>query len=187
VTLDVPLSTIEALAVKRQNGSRAKRLQNHKRSTQSDMRIEIDGLIGEFAVAQYFSERRGEAIPLRLKDEPDGGWDLVIDGHTVDVKFSRYPGGDLCFKSKGDFKARRAILAVPMFADYLTTEHPAIRMAGWIRREEFMQECLLHPLPFIPGKAWRTWQGAGMTQPTVAVKNCHVCAYHYSPIREVVT
>ena len=184
--LDISLSAIEDIATHRQRCARQAGRMNQKLAIQSALRIEIDGLIGEFAVAQYFAERRGEDIYPHLEKAPDDGYDLVIDGHTVDVKFSRYSYADLFFTTKGSFRAQRAILAVAVSPNYISVEHPEIRLAGWIRREEFLERCLGHPLPYT-GKRRPTWQGVGMTQPTAAVKDCPVCPYHYSPIHEITT
>ena len=184
VTLTTPLSMIEDIATRRQHHIRPSKRLNHKRSQDTDLRIEIDGLIGEMAVCQYFGVR---STPVNLEDKPDGGYDLMIDGHTVDVKFSKHMSGDLCFKSKEYFKAARAILVVPISIDYLEDEYPVVKLAGWVRQREFMERCLVHGGPATQKQLWRTWHGAGMTQPTTQPKPCTECAYHYSPIHEVTT
>jgi hypothetical protein len=184
VTLTTPLSVIKGIAARRQQYIRSTDVSNHKRSPDTDLKVEIDGLIGEFAVQQYFGVR---STPVNLENRPDGGIDLVIDGHTVDVKFSQYLSGDLCFKSKKAFKAKRAILAVPVASDYLEHEYPVVRLAGWVRREEFLSRCLVHREPSELKQQWKTWHGVGMTQPAGMVKNCMECSYHYSPIHQVTT
>ena len=184
VTLATPLSMIEDIATRRQHHIRPSKILNHKRSQDTDLRIEIDGLIGEMAVCQYFGVR---STPVNLENKPDGGYDLMIDGHTVDVKFSKHMSGDLCFKSKEYFKAARAILVVPISSDYLEDEYPVVKLAGWIRQREFMERCLVHKEPATQKQLWRTWHGAGMTQPTAKPKTCTECAYHYSPIHKVMT
>ena len=184
VTLTTPRSLIEDIATRRQHHIRPSKRLNHKRSQDTDLRIEIDGLIGEMAVCQYFGVR---STPVNLEDKPDGGYDLMIDGHTVDVKFSKHMSGDLCFKSKEYFKAARAILVVPISSDYLEDEYPVVKLAGWVRQREFMERCLVHGGSTFKEQPQRTWYGTGMTQPTTEAKPCTECAYHYSPIHEVTT
>ena len=147
---------------------------------------EIGGLIGEFAVAQYYSELNGEDIQPNLQMEADDGYDLTINGYTVDVKFNSYSFGDLYFLNEDKFKADIGMLVIPKSKMYREEEHPIVRLAGWVTRKEFLAQCLAHEPPWF-GEKRTTWQGVGMTQPGIDIRHCQKCSHHHSPINRFKT
>jgi hypothetical protein len=162
------LQRISAIAAYRQEQKRKRGQINQKISKSSDLEIEICGLRGEFSVAQYYN------IEPNLMTEADGGVDLIINGKTVDVKYTKYGDGDLVFTSRSHFKADIAILAVEETAT-------RIELKGWIDRKRFLAECLYHK-PHKEGERFTTFMGYGMTQPDSKLRPCDKCDSHYSPI-----
>lgn len=154
------LQRIDAIALYRQEHKHGKAYIN-----QRDLQIEISGLRGELAVAQYYG------VSPNLGLEPDEGWDFIINDKKVDVKYTTYIKGDLIFSSLAHFKADIAILTVELSP----TE---VVLKGWIERERFLREHLYHASQ----DQMTTWTGVGMTAPDSSLKKCLKCSYHYAPI-----
>ena len=115
------LQRINAIALYRQEQKRGRNQVNQKISTQNALQIEISGLKGEFAVAQYYD------IEPNLGLEADEGWDLIVNGTKIDVKYTKYHAGDLFFTTPNHFKAEIAILAVEAGPS-------EVELKGWIKR-----------------------------------------------------
>ena len=172
VTLsDDILQRIEAIALYRQEQKRGRGQPNSKISTHGAVETEISGLKGEFAVAQYYD------VEPNLELEADEGWDFIINGKTVDVKYTKYQEGDLFFTSLSHVKAEIAILAVE-------ASFNEVELKGWIDRERFLVEHLYHE-PHKVGQRITTWMGVGMTAPDSKLKTCKKCAHHYAPINKM--
>ena len=162
------IQRIYAIASYRQWQKRGRGQVNQKISKQDALTTEISGLKGEFGVAQYYG------LEPNLGLEADKGWDLIINGKTVDVKYTGLWYGDLFFTDATHFKAEVALLATAVG----TT---GVELKGWIERERFLVECLKHP-PRKYGEKAKSWMGLGMTQPDVGPRECDICEYHYAPI-----
>jgi len=166
------LATINRTAQLRQAQKRGRGQYNQKISPHAALETEIAGLKGEYATAQYFG------IKVDGSFEADNGHDLVINGYTVDVKYSSWPNGDLYFTSLRHFKADIGLLAVASYKGSLNT----VRLAGWMFRSLFAGLCIYHDAPS-PGEKWTTWRGVGMTQSSIPPKRgCKKCGHHASPI-----
>ena len=156
----------------RQEQKRGRGQQNQKISPHSALETEIAGLKGEYAAAQYFG------LKVDGSFEADKGHDLVINGYTVDVKYSSWPNGDLYFTSISHFKADIGLLTVASHKGSLNT----VRLAGWMFQELFDALCIHHDAP-LPGERRTTWQGVGMTQSSTPPKiGCRKCKYHASAL-----
>jgi hypothetical protein len=166
------LVTINRTAQLRQEQKRGRGQQNQKISPHSALETEIAGLKGEYAAAQYFGlEVDGSFVA-------DKGYDLVINGYTVDIKYSSWPHGDLYFTSLSHFKADIGLLAVASYKGSPNT----VRLAGWMPQDLFGGLCISHDAP-LPGEKWTTWRGVGMTQSSLPPrKGCRKCGHHASPI-----
>jgi len=167
------LQRINAIALYRQEQKRGRNQVNQKISTQNALQIEISGLKGEFAVAQYYD------IEPNLGLEADEGWDLIVNDTKIDVKYTKYHAGDLFFTTPNHFKAEIAILAVEAGPS-------EVELKGWIDRQRFLNEALRHA-PHKMGQRITTWMGVGMTQPDAALRDCEKCSYHYAPINRMKT
>lgn len=89
------------------------------------------GIMGEAAVGDLLGTGFDETISL----SGDGGVvDLEKDGITVQVKTTWYSTGRLLFNHAVHFQADLAVLVIKV-AD------TAVRIAGWIPREEFLAIC----------------------------------------------
>lgn len=190
VRLDTSMPTFRDIAQARWDQKRGRGQIDKRVDDRHDpLEVEIGGLLGEFAVAQYCTSVRGEVITPNLAMESDGGIDLIVGNTSVDVKFSRYDYADLFFQYISKFKADVAIKVVPDFSvvrtydKFLKQDHPTVRLVGWIRRHEFLERYFTH-LPLLPGERPTTWQGVGMTPPRAKIKDCRKCAHHHSPIHE---
>ena len=138
------IDKIIGIAKNRQVQKRGRGQVNQKISDRSDLSVEIDGLKGEYATAIIYHVAVNEGF------EADDGWDLVIFGYKVQVKYTPYPTGVLLFPTLAHFTADLAILAVG--------HGPHVRLAGWIPQEEF------NP-PYKPKAAGsKSWFGYGIPQ-----------------------
>ena len=101
-----------------------------QRAKRSAADVNRDGLIGEFAVCQYFALN-----PLKhvTRNGSDGGVDLVLPGSdkTIQIKYRPQPGRDMLVPSSQPLKCDVAILA-ENDGDPLR-----VRLVGWITKEEF--------------------------------------------------
>jgi hypothetical protein len=167
------LQRIDAIALYRQEQKRGRGQTNQKISKEGALQIEISGLKGEFAVAQYYD------IEPNLGIEADEGWDLIVNGTKIDVKYTKYERGDLFFTTTNHFKADIAILAVEAGPS-------EVELKGWMDRKRFLAEAL-HHAPHKMGQKITTWMGVGMTQPDAALRECEKCSYHYAPINRMKT
>jgi len=165
------IQRIEGIALFRQNQKRGRGQTNQKISKSNDLVTEISGLRGEFAVAQYYD------LEPNLGTEADEGWDFIINGKTVDVKYTKYGAGDLVFTSLSHFKAEIGILAVEI-------DTRNVELKGWIDRERFVAEHIYHA-PHKVGQRIRTWMGTGMTQPGKELRDCEKCEHHHAPINRM--
>ena len=187
ITIDTPTSLVEEYATQRQRYKRGEGVTNlqidHKNSP---LTVEMQGLYGEFVIAQYYSELLGESIEVDLRHTiaGDGGEDFSdINGYSIDVKFSAYPSGDLLFTSVNHFKADIAMLVVPIDRDFMQEEYPSFRIAGWVERESFLQNHIYHDPPPL-GERMTTWRGVGRTQTSIP-KHCLRCEYHANPLNPI--
>jgi hypothetical protein len=166
VRLDISISEVEVYARRRQTYKRNiaainKRVDTHN----SPLVTEMTGLLGEFVVAQYYSDILQEDIQVNLDhlSAGDNGIDFYnLNGYSVDVKFISFPSGDLIFTSLLNFKADVAMLVVPVCKEYhgfLKDEHPVFRIAGWETKDAFRND-------YIP-------------------RVCPKCDYHASKIRPI--
>ena len=187
VTIDTPTSLVEEYAAQRQRYKRGEGVTNLQIDRKnSPLTVEMQGLYGEFVIAQYYSELLGESIEVNLRHTiaGDGGADFSnINGYSIDVKFSAYPSGDLLFTSVNHFKADIAMLVVPMGRDFMKEEYPSFRIAGWVDRESFRESHIHHDAPPF-GEPKTSWQGAGRTQ-TSTPKHCLRCDYHANPMNPI--
>lgn len=167
---------IAAIALYRQEYKSAQRgtTENQRISSKTALETEIAGLTGEFAVAQHYG------LEPNLSLEPDEGWDFIIAGKRVDVKYTTYSKGDLFFTSLSHFKADIALLIVAPSDNKKLAQTASI--IGWIDKATFINEHLYHA-PHVLGQPRTTWMGVGMTQPTSSLHACIKCAYHYAPIQ----
>lgn len=127
ITLDrAYLRHIEALTA-RQLKSAANKIM---RSKQSAAEINRAGLIGEFAVCQYFAL---DPLDYVTRNGSDGGVDLVLPGSTkrIQVKYRPQSGRDLLVPNDQPLKSDVAILT-EVDGDPLS-----IRMVGFTTRENF--------------------------------------------------
>lgn len=127
VTIDPKhLRHIEQLTV-RQLKSAKNILQRSKRGAAEVNRA---GLVGEFAVCEYFA-----LDPTRYvtRNGSDGGVDLQIPGSTktIQVKYRPQPGRDLIVANDQPIKAD-VVLLTENAGDEAT-----VGMVGWVTREEF--------------------------------------------------
>lgn len=90
---------------------------------------EYVGVLGEIAV------RTALALPITFNDlcleKADGGVDVVVDGFSVDVKYTHIPSGHLIFRKTTSFRADCAILVTE------TDSPSALRIAGCVSRKKF--------------------------------------------------
>lgn len=101
-----------------------------KRKT--DEEIELEGVIGEYVVAKYL----GISIDKALYRGGDDGKDLKYNDLLLQVKYNNRAGGTLYCAADKPFKeiVNILILVVPYDID-------VYRIAGWIRRRDFMEKC----------------------------------------------
>jgi hypothetical protein len=95
-----------------------------------DLEINVQGLMGEYAVARLL----GEPFDLGIDLEGDGGVvDLYCGERSVQVKFNNTPSGDLYFTTATLFRADVAVLVVKAGRN-------AVRVIGFATRERFQRE-----------------------------------------------
>ncbi len=82
-------------------------------------------LLGEHAVSKYIG------VPINAKLNVDGTHNLMYKNKQIVVKYTKYAGGVLFFKSFAKFQADVAVLTTPV----KNTSH--VRIAGWISKSEF--------------------------------------------------
>jgi len=122
----VYIPEIEKLTT-RQLGSANNIKQRAKRSAAA---VNREGLIGEFAVCQYFAL---DPLAHVTRNGSDGGVDLVLPGSskTIQIKYRPTAGRDMLVPSSQPLKCDVAIL----------TENDGdplrVRLVGWITKEEF--------------------------------------------------
>lgn len=89
---------------------------------------DYDGLCGEYAAATALRTHLDEELYLH----GDPGYDLILDGETVQVKYNHYPYGDLYVNTPDELTADIAVLTTA------TARPDVVRVAGWTRREAFL-------------------------------------------------
>ena len=193
VQLDISISEVESHARRRQTYKRNIAENNKRVDTHNTPLVtEMTGLLGEFVVAQYYSDILQEDIQVNLDhlSGGDNGIDFYnLNGHSVDVKFISFPSGDLIFPSLLNFKADIAMLVVPVCKEYhgfLKDEHPVFRIAGWETKEAFRSDHIYHSRLDEDGmeRASKTWWGYGKTQ-TAIPRSCPKCDYHANRMRPI--
>lgn len=126
VTIEpVYLPVIERLARNRMQGK-----VDFKRTKRPAFDQNRDGLMGEFAVAQYFAL---DPLAYFKNTGSDGGIDIVVPGSTktIQIKYRPKPGLDLLVPNNQPLKCDVAIL----------TENNGdplrVRLVGWTTRQDF--------------------------------------------------
>lgn len=111
----------------RQLGSANNIKQRAKRSAAD---VNREGLIGEFAVCQYFAL---DPLAHVTRNGSDGGVDLMLPGSskTIQIKYRPTAGRDMLVPSSQPLKCDVAILA-ENDGDPLR-----VRLVGWTTKEEF--------------------------------------------------
>ena len=107
------------------------------------------GVIGEYAVVEWATQM-GLTIDERpsLRHIPDKGYDLIINGVTIDVKCTRYIDGHLAANLGST--ADLIILVTPadtynMTGDYSKEDNPMMKIQGWVTGDEFNRNANQHP------------------------------------------
>lgn len=92
----------------------------------------IYGATGEYVFSKMYG--------LSLTNRPiDDGYDFILDGFKIDVKFSDCDWAALAFSDKRPFRSDIAVLIVK------TRNTLEYRIAGWMTRTEFHR--IGHPIP----------------------------------------
>lgn len=95
---------------------------------QDPWQIDIDGVIGEFAVAKWLNVYPDMTVSIRK-----GGADLVLNGTTIDVKTTRYKTGKLlATRSKIDTACDLYILAI--------VDDTGCDIVGWETKDNLLKD-----------------------------------------------
>lgn len=132
INLEKHWDEINTIAKERTKLKKSNRIKTKKQdSARNDFLIQLNGLLGEYAIAEYLN------VPVNKENTlgGDGGHDLEFFDKKIEVKYNTYDYGDLYFdKSNGYFfKADVAFLVVP------TSNEKKVRIVGWITRKRFKQ------------------------------------------------
>jgi hypothetical protein len=93
--------------------------------SRSDVEIDMDGMLGEMAVAKFFAEQ-----PC-VTPGPDDGFDLYVGRWKAQIKTTRHQNGKLLMSHQEARDAHIAILCV-------IEDDKTVRLAGWHTGEYFI-------------------------------------------------
>jgi hypothetical protein len=124
------LDELYTLAEGRHNPKRLAGIPQNFIPPQGGIDSDFIGLKGEAAVAKYLKVEYSRELMLG----GDGGIsDLDYLGHTVQVKTTFYPNGNLLFNELHDFEAEFAFLC------WTRVDIPYVNILGWIDRVDFLR------------------------------------------------
>lgn len=129
------ITVIRVMATNRHLAARGGHAEDRQRGHQNAVQIDIDGIMGEFALARMMN-----VYPDFTAYARNGGADLMSrDGLSIDVKTTRYADGQLL----GEVKKKDAPCDVYVL---MIVDDRSARFAGWISGKRLFRDDYLTDL-----------------------------------------
>ncbi len=119
---------IYALASERYYDHRKKGTYEVNKFHDQKIRADVEGILGEWAVADSLN------IPRPFNNEVDPGFDIVYNGHKIDVKYTSYRTGKLLVPLNRKIKCDWLVLAVQ------DGKKSRVRLAGGISSKDYIEK-----------------------------------------------